>query len=99
VHVISRRTLREYWEQHADVQTQLDSWYKVTSKAEWGSLVEVKAAFPHAELVDKCTVFNVKGNDYRLIVKINYEKRTVYIKGVYTHAEYSKDRWKNECNC
>jgi mRNA interferase HigB len=59
----------------------------------------VKTSFPHADIVGACTVFNIKGNDYRLIVKINYEKGTVYIKGVYTHAEYDKDRWKNECNC
>jgi mRNA interferase HigB len=99
VHAISRRTLREYWVQHAAVQAQLDGWYKISSKAEWKSFIDIKAVFPHTDLVDTCTVFNIKGNDYRLIVKINFAKGTVYIKGVYTHAEYSKNRWINECNC
>ena len=50
-------------------------------------------------MVGACTVFNIKGNDYRLIVKLEFEKGLIFIKGVYTHAEYNKDRWKKECNC
>jgi mRNA interferase HigB len=85
--------------QHAEVEVQHEGWYKISRNTKWKSLTDINAVFPYADLVGACTVFDIKGNDYRLIVKINFTKRTVYIKGLYTHAEYSKNRWKNECNC
>lgn len=59
-------------------------------------MIEVQTAFPQAEAVGNFTVFNIKGNKYRLIVSINYEKQVIYIKYVLTHAEYDKDKWKND---
>jgi mRNA interferase HigB len=91
--------LREYWEEHGDARDQLDSCFRIASKADWKSLIDVRATYPNADMVGACTVFNIKGNDYRLIVKLEFEKGLIFIKGVYTHAEYNKDRWKKECNC
>ena len=79
-----------------DVSRQINDWYKIIRRAEWQNLEEVRAIYRDAESVGKLTVFNIKGNDYRLIVGINYKKGTVYYKYLLTHAEYDKNRWKND---
>ena len=96
MHVISYRCLREYCEKHADCCDAVDNWYKIADKADWSSLIEVQSVFPKAEAVGNFTVFNIKGNKYRLIVSIDYEKQLVYIKYILTHAEYDKEDWKND---
>lgn len=60
------------------------------------NLLEVQAIYPKAEAVGNFTVFNIKGNNYRLIADIVYETQRIYIKYVLTHAEYDKDKWKND---
>ena len=97
MHVISRKKLREYCKSHADSCEALDDWYKIASKAVWANLVEVQSVYPKAEAVGTFTVFNIKGNKYRLILSINYEKQMIYIKYILTHAEYDKEIWKNDC--
>ncbi len=67
-----------------------------SAKADWSNLIEVQSIFPKAEAVGNFTVFNIKGNKYRLIVSINYEKQLIYIKYVLTHADYDKEGWKND---
>ncbi len=94
--VISRKRLRDYCQSHADSCEALDDWYKIASKAAWTNLVEVQAVYFKAEAVGNFTVFNIKGNKYRLIASINYEKQIIYIKYVFTHAEYDKETWKND---
>jgi mRNA interferase HigB len=96
MHVISYRKLREYGEKHANCKDALDNWYKVASKLVWENLLEVQGVFPKAEAVGNFTVFNIKGNNYRLIVSIDYEKKIIYIKYILTHTEYDKEQWKND---
>ncbi|MBW4548096.1 MAG: type II toxin-antitoxin system HigB family toxin [Symplocastrum torsivum CPER-KK1] len=96
MHVISYRRLREYSKKHGNCREALDSWYKIASKADWSNLVEVQSVFPTAEAVGNFTIFNIKGNNYRLIVSIDYERQLIYIKYILTHAEYDKDTWKND---
>ncbi|MCA2665684.1 MAG: type II toxin-antitoxin system HigB family toxin [Microcystis sp. M114S2] len=96
MHVISYRRLREFTNKHADSRIALENWYKIASKAIWYNLVEVQTVFPQAEAVGNFTVFNIKGNSYRLITSIDYQKRLIYIKYVLTHAEYDKEQWKND---
>jgi mRNA interferase HigB len=96
MHIISYRSLREYSAKHADVRDALDNWYKVVSRAAWGNLIEVQEIFPKAEAVGNFTVFNIKGNNYRLVVSIDYQRQLIYIKYVLTHAEYDKEEWKND---
>jgi mRNA interferase HigB len=88
--------LREFAQKHSNSREALDSWYKIASKAVWSNLVEVQSVFPTAEAVGNFTVFNIKGNSYRLIVSIDYERQLIYIKYILTHAEYDKDSWKND---
>jgi len=96
MHVISFRILREYAENHGDCQEALNNWYKVAVKAKWSKLVEVQQVFPKAEAVSNFTVFNIKGNKYRLIVSIDYEGQLIYIKYILTHSEYDKEKWKDD---
>lgn len=94
MHVISRKALRGFCQRHADACDPLYNWYRVATKASWHSLVEVQLIYPQAEAVGNFTVFNIKGNHYRLIVDIIYSRQRIYIKSVLTHAEYDKDNWK-----
>jgi mRNA interferase HigB len=96
MHVISYRRLREFAEKHADSRDALDDWYRIAVKASWSNLVEVQTVFPKAEAVSNFTVFNIKGNRYRLIVSIDYQGQLIYLKYVLTHAEYDKEQWKND---
>ena len=99
MHVISKKRLREFWRAYPDAARALKSWYKVTSKATWQSIAEVKADYSHADACGECTVFNIRGNNYRLITKIYYQHQTVLVRFVLTHQEYSKGGWKDDCDC
>ena len=89
--VIAKKTLREFWEKHSDSKQQLKSWYQETSNVEWKNTKEIKKEYPSASfLTDNRVVFNIKGNSYRLIVKINYDYHMVWIRFIGTHAEYDK---------
>ena len=102
MHVISYRTLREFAAEYSDSLEPLKAWHKIASRAAWRDIADLKNVYPHADAVGKCTVFNVGGNDFRLVVQIDYEAQVIYIKKVMTHAEYSRQngkRWKKSCNC
>ena len=89
--VIAKKILRDFWEIHSDCEQQLKSWYRETSKAEWESPNQVKTEYPSASILsENRIVFNIKGNNYRLIVKINFEYEMVWIRFIGTHAEYDK---------
>ena len=97
MHIISRKRLREFWEYDSQSQIALDEWYRRTKRLKVTNLAELQQTFPHADLVGKCIVFNIGGNKYRLITKIDFLRQTVYIKFVLTHSEYDKDKWKAAC--
>ena len=89
--VIAKKILREFWTKHSDCEQQLLAWYQETSKAVWKNTKNIKRDYPSASfLADNRVVFNIKGNHYRLIVKINYDYQMVWIRFIGTHAEYDK---------
>lgn len=92
--VISKKRLREFWEKHADAKGALETWHAIAKGAKWQKLLDVQQTYADAEAVDQFTVFNIKGNTYRLIVKIEYKLQIIYINCVLTHAEYDKGGWK-----
>jgi mRNA interferase HigB len=94
VHVISRKRLLEAAETHAELGAPLDVWYRIAKKAAWKNLMEVRRELPAADAVKKFTVFNIKGNAYRLITEINYRTGRIFVRQVLTHAEYSKGAWQ-----
>lgn len=98
MHVISKKALREFWERHADAKEPLVEWYKTAARAKWQSINDVRLTYPHADAAGGCTVFKIKGNTYRLVVKIVYSKQLIFIRFALTHAEYSKGVYEDDCN-
>jgi mRNA interferase HigB len=98
MHVISESRLKKFWEKYPDAKTSLRSWYKTATIAQWSNLAEVKGVFSSADIVGNFTVFNIRGNNYRLITFIDYEYRpkTIFIRYVLTHEEYDEDKWKKD---
>jgi mRNA interferase HigB len=94
MHVISRRKLKEAAEREPDLKGPLDAWFRITRKAAWKNIADVRKTFSGADAVGKWTVFNIKGNHYRLISEINYFFGRVYVRHVLTHAEYDRGGWK-----
>lgn len=91
VKIFSRGTLRDFWEKHVDCELQLKTWYREIEKSNWVSINELKKEYPSASILkDNRIVFNIKGNDYRLIVKFNFEYQLSWIRFIGTHAEYDK---------
>jgi mRNA interferase HigB len=95
--IISRRAIREFVERYPRAEPALDAWYRIALQADWPNLAEVQQVYPHADLVGRCTVFNIHGNRYRLIARVNYQHRTIYIRQILTHQEYDKGGWKDGC--
>ena len=91
MHVIKRKTLIEYSEKHALVKTDLDAWYAEAKNAILKTPQDIKNRFSSASfLADNKIVFNIHGNDYRLLTRINYDSGTIFILFIGTHAEYIK---------
>jgi mRNA interferase HigB len=99
--VIKKTTLLEYSKTHAKAERPLWRWHEITSRAQWEDFDEVRAYFPHADMVRVAShrpvvVFNIGGNDYRLVAAIHYNKQVVYVLRIMTHAEYDKGEWKKQ---
>lgn len=95
--IISRRTLREFAESreghkdHSGLKSALDAWFAETSRADWKTTADVKRLYATASIVSADRiVFNIKGNDYRLIVAVDFEKGIVWIKWIGTHRDYDR---------
>jgi mRNA interferase HigB len=89
--IISRKALRAFWERHPDAQQALQAWYADVKHAAWASPIDVKQTYRTASILpNNRVVFNIKGNQYRLVVAVNYAYGMVYIRYVGTHAEYDR---------
>lgn len=89
--VIARATLREFWTAHTDAEQPLKAWLADAEKSEWNSPNDITANYANTSILgDSRVCFNIKGNHYRLIVKVLYQAQVVYIKFVGTHAEYDR---------
>lgn len=89
--IIAKKILREFWTNHADAEDQLKAWYQETSNCNWNNPNEVKNNYPSASMLgENRIVFNIKGNHYRLIVKINYDYQIIWIRFIGTHSQYDK---------
>jgi mRNA interferase HigB len=98
LHVISRKTLREAASRLNGSRVGLDAWFRIASKAEWKSLEDIRKTYRCADGVTvggkTYVIFNISGNRFRLIVKVEYRYQKIFIKHVLTHAEYDKEDWK-----
>ncbi len=89
--VITKRTLKTFWGKHSDCEQQLLSWYKTAKQAKWKSYEELKQQFGTCKIVgEDRIIFKIKGNKYRLIVKITFINQIIWIRFIGTHEEYNK---------
>ena len=89
--VIALSTLRDFWTKHADAEMPLRAWHALASRADWSTPADIKAAYRNASFTaNNRVVFNIKGNDYRLVVAVRYDKGLMYIRFVGTHREYDR---------
>jgi mRNA interferase HigB len=92
--IIAKRTLRRFWETHpqgAEAKTQLQVWHSIVKAADWANPADVKKTFGDASILKNSrVVFNISGNKFRLVARINYAYRIVYVRFVGTHEEYDK---------
>lgn len=91
MHIISKKTLTDYYSKHPQSKEALEDWYSKTRKSHWMTFADIKATFNSVDSVgNQHYVFNIKGNDFRLIVVIQFHHQHVFIRFVGTHAEYDK---------
>lgn len=89
--ILNETILHVFGERHNQAKIPLQSWLQTAKNANWNHLVDVKSTYRHADgnVKGVYTVFNIKGNDYRLIALIDYQERSITITEIFTHAEYS----------
>ncbi len=87
----------KFAKKRARARSSLATWRDVTLKATWKNFDDVRKTFRTADIFGDCTIFDIGGNNYRLIAKIDYEAEQVSIKTVMTHAEYDREKWKSDC--
>lgn len=89
--IIAKSTLRNFWNNHPDAVQALRAWYEEAKKAEWNSFQDIKKQFGTASIVgNDRVVFNIKGNNYRLVVLVLFRRGKAFIRFVGTHKEYDK---------
>jgi len=89
--IVSRKILIAFYRIHSDAETAIEDWYHKTVKAEWNHFAELKQTFNSADSVgNQRYVFNIKGNDYRIVAIVKFKIKMVYIRFVGTHIEYDR---------
>jgi len=94
VNVFSKRNLFAKAAKQPDATVAIQNWFDAASAAEWRNLKDVRRTYPATDMVGMLAIFNIKGNRYRLIVRMAFQYRRVYVKEFLTHAEYTKGAWK-----
>lgn len=100
MHIIAHPMLRDFYIQYPTSASSLNAWYKIVKKTDFSNFNDLRAVFPSADVVKNAqgknlTVFNIHGNEVRLIAAIHYNTKTMYIRDILTHSEYNKGRWKH----
>lgn len=95
--LVDYELVEKFTKKHARARSSFNLWRDVTVAASWKSFDDVKKTFRSADIYGDCVIFDIGGNNYRLIAKIEYEDEQVSTNKVMTHAEYDKDKWKKNC--
>jgi mRNA interferase HigB len=89
--ILAKRALIEFWDRNPDARVYLETWYETVKNVEWSNPFEVKNFYAKASILKNSrVVFNIKGNEYRLVVKIEYKKQWIFIRIIGTHEEYNR---------
>ncbi|ETX04581.1 type II toxin-antitoxin system HigB family toxin [Candidatus Entotheonella palauensis] len=95
MHIITQKTLKAAWETYPDVERPLRKWFTEMKNLHFQNFAELKRRYPSADQVGRLTVFNIKGNHYRLVVRIDYTYGKVFVRRFMIHTDYSKEDWKD----
>lgn len=95
--IITERRIREFWSKNTFSESAFRDWIQVVRLADWELFSDVRSSFNHVDIHNKLTIFDVSGNKFRIIAKIEYAKHLIFIKFVLTHSEY--DRHSKWCDC
>lgn len=98
--IISERTIRKYYADKPESEMAMIEWIRIVKVADWLNFFDVRNTFNHADVFKKCVIFDVGGNKYRIIAKVEYQKHLVFIKKILTHDEYVHKNgklWKADC--
>ncbi len=96
MHVISLKKLRDFWNLHQQAESPLRNWYSIVGKTNFEGFSDLRKTFPSVDKVNELYVFNIGGNNYRLIVAIHFNVQKIFIRHVLTHAEYDRGDWKRK---
>ncbi|MCC8019187.1 MAG: type II toxin-antitoxin system HigB family toxin [Rikenellaceae bacterium] len=89
--VVARKSVVMFYRKHADAETALEEWYQKVGNAQWDCFADMKKDFNSVDAVgDRRYIFNIKGNDYRLVTIVLFKIKMIYIRHICTHAEYDK---------
>ncbi len=98
--VVGKDKLQDFWKKHNLAKSPLERWFDITKKTNWSSWPKLEETFPSADRVKakngKYIVFDIGGDKYRLVTKIDFSETIVVVEDVMTHPEYSKNRWKDK---
>jgi len=94
MHVITRKRLNEFVAKYPDTENALVRWYKIVKSRNFNSFVELRNEFSSADQADNLMVFNIAGNKVRLIAAIHYNRQKLYIRAIFTHADYNQGKWR-----
>ncbi len=100
--IITERQIREFWQGEQGLEksrreSTMREWIRTVRLADWSNFADLKNTFNHADVYKNCTIFDIGGNKYRIIAKVEYQKHLVFIRFVLTHSEYDKKKWQFDC--
>ncbi len=93
MHVISRKVLGNFWFKHPPAKTPMEAWHKVVERASWGMFADIRDTFNSADMAGEFVVFDV-GAGYRIVAAVHFNRRKIYLRHVFSHAEY--DDWNRQ---
>lgn len=99
--ITTETKIRDYVRKHPNAKASLSNWITLTKESTWKNIQEIRAIFPHADLVTVASgrtviIFNISGNNHRLITALHFNTRMAFILKILTHAQYDKNNWKSE---
>lgn len=100
--IISEKQLREFWQaargaEGARRKKAMREWMTVIRRADWNNFSDVRDTFNHSDVYCRCVIFDVGGNEYRIIAKVAYRVKIVFIRAVLTHEKYDENKWQGDC--
>lgn len=95
--IISEKRLREFWQKNPEAENAIREWIKTIRPADWNNFSDVRKTFNHSDVFGNCVIFDVGGNKYRIIAKVAFQIKVVFIRFVLTHKEYDEKKWQTDC--